>query len=255
MRRMAIVALGEVGGDAAAAAEPLAALIAGADPIQRSLAGAALARIGPPAVKPLIALLKKDTQNVRMHALYVLRQLEGNASEAVPALMDLLGDRSPLLRRMSALTLGRIGPAADRAVDAPLPWATTPIARCGSVPPSPWCSSPHRPARPRTAQEGDDVLLPGSGVAGAARRPQPGATKTERAVSHNLRAGRLARFRHRHLARGPNRRQATGSGCHSGSDTHPQSLGRRSRPEHGCAGSPADSVWAKKVGTRTFWFV
>ncbi|HWG43227.1 MAG TPA: HEAT repeat domain-containing protein [Gemmataceae bacterium] len=118
VRRMVIVALREIGPDAATAAEPLAAFLAGSDASQRSLAGAALARIGPPAVKPLIALLKKDNQTVRMHALYVLRQLEAKAAEAVPALMDLLHDRRPLLRRMSALTLGRIGPAADRAVDA-----------------------------------------------------------------------------------------------------------------------------------------
>jgi hypothetical protein len=115
---MAIVALSEIGPDAAAAADPLATLLAGSEPTQLSLASHALARIGAPAAKPLIALLKKDNQTVRAHALYVLRQLEVDAGDAVPALMDLLRDRSPLLRRMSALTLGRIGPAADRAVNA-----------------------------------------------------------------------------------------------------------------------------------------
>jgi HEAT repeat protein len=118
VRRMAIVALGEIGPDAAAAAEPLAALLAGSEPSQRSLAGAALAHLGKAAAKPLIALLKKDNQTLRVHTLYVLRQLEGGAAEAVPALKDLLRERSPLLRRMSALTLGRIGPAADDAVEA-----------------------------------------------------------------------------------------------------------------------------------------
>jgi HEAT repeats len=69
-----------------------------------------LARIGQPAVKPLLAILKdKDKhRHLRANAAYVLGKMGSVASEAAPALAQALKESDRELRRRAAYALARL---------------------------------------------------------------------------------------------------------------------------------------------------
>ena len=150
-RRSAARALGALGTDAAFATPALEAALADEDSEVRRLATFALGQIGPAAQSTLPALAKllKDQQlSVRLSAAFAAQKIEPaneiyvpvlvqamqmgeggvivsvgrmgpEAAWAVPTLIALLKDGRPGIRRLSAETLGRIGPGA-RAAEAAL---------------------------------------------------------------------------------------------------------------------------------------
>ena len=63
-----------------------------------------------------VALTKDNDGWVRYNAAWALGHVVPEAEPAVPALTDLLTDKSPLIRREAAVALGRVGPEAKAAV-------------------------------------------------------------------------------------------------------------------------------------------
>ena len=74
----------------------------------------ALAEGGSAAVPALIQALKNE--KAAFWACIVLREIGPEAKDAVPALVELLGDKRPEIRREAVLTLGAIGEASASAV-------------------------------------------------------------------------------------------------------------------------------------------
>jgi HEAT repeat protein len=87
----------------------------------RQSAAVALERIGPAAaeaVPALIQALGDADENVRAKAAVALGRIGPAAAEAVPALIQALGDADENVRAKGAVALGGIGPAAAEAVPA-----------------------------------------------------------------------------------------------------------------------------------------
>lgn len=82
-------------------------------------AAEALARIGPPAVEPLIRALGHPDEDVRWKAAVTLGEI-GDARGIVP-LTGLLSDEDRFVRSRAAYALGLIGPPAIPALSAALP--------------------------------------------------------------------------------------------------------------------------------------
>jgi hypothetical protein len=78
----------------------------------------ALGRIGAPAVPALIDMLQNPDPAVRKKAIEVLGRMGEDAAPAVPALTALLNDPDLAVRKAAARTLGQIGPEAQAAVPA-----------------------------------------------------------------------------------------------------------------------------------------
>jgi hypothetical protein len=78
--------------------------------VERS--GRALARIGEPAVQPLIAEVRRGSQA----AIWVLGEMGAGAAGAVPALIAALGHRERYVRQETIEALGKLGPAARPAL-------------------------------------------------------------------------------------------------------------------------------------------
>jgi len=115
------------GPEAAPAAEPgLPRLGAGATgerllPRERSAEQTtldALARIGAPSVPALIAVLGDPDPEMRKNAARALARIGSDASQAVPELIAALNDKDPGVRKFATRALGEIGPAAGKAVPA-----------------------------------------------------------------------------------------------------------------------------------------
>ncbi|MBI3944726.1 MAG: HEAT repeat domain-containing protein [Armatimonadetes bacterium] len=124
LRTVAAQALGDYGPDAAAAAPRLEALLAGTRVFweERQEIALALWRVGGRAeavVPMLVGHVQRATGDELHHAAKILRELGPAAAPAVPALIEVLGDREWQERRQCAIeVLGRIGPAAEPAVPA-----------------------------------------------------------------------------------------------------------------------------------------
>ena len=76
----------------------------------------ALSRIGRPAVPALIKALQGEDPELRIYAVWTLRDMEDEAEAAVPALISALDDPSIGPSAMGALV--QIGPAAAPAIPA-----------------------------------------------------------------------------------------------------------------------------------------
>lgn len=76
----------------------------------------ALARIGRDAVPALVEALGDRNVQVRRQAALALGRIGPDAEQAVPALSAALGDGDEQVRRNAARALGQIGPAAKEAI-------------------------------------------------------------------------------------------------------------------------------------------
>ncbi|MHC4399851.1 MAG: HEAT repeat domain-containing protein [Planctomycetota bacterium] len=103
--------LGDLGPDAAAAADHLLALIT--DERLAYHASVALAEIGPPVVPKIVSALGNEDPAVRAGAAFVLNHLGRRAKAAVPAMIRPLKDDDPIVRRAIAGALGKAGRTAD----------------------------------------------------------------------------------------------------------------------------------------------
>lgn len=110
----AVLALGEVGPEAAATAALVEVLGAGDDDSSRA-AARALGCFGPAAMPAIKPLLDAPEETVRRRAVEVLGRMGAGAA---PALIHALKDPSPLARAAAARALGRLGPSANEATSA-----------------------------------------------------------------------------------------------------------------------------------------
>lgn len=129
LEKACIRALEAIGPDAAPAA-PLLIQILDEDELVRISSGlgslsatypasVALARIGPPAVKPLLAALHHRSERTRYHALWALQKMGSVAKDAVPTLREsLLRDDEYMVRQHAAWTIAEIGDFSDETVAA-----------------------------------------------------------------------------------------------------------------------------------------
>lgn len=79
----------------------------------------ALARIGEPALRPLIETLRDPNPQARLNAVRALSKMGPAAREAVPDLARLLrSDPDEQVRQNAARALGQIGPDAAEAIPA-----------------------------------------------------------------------------------------------------------------------------------------
>ena len=102
VRRMAVIALGKIGGDAAL--DVLAATLDDADPVIRRQAARALALLGEAADAPLLGALNDQDAPVRVQAARALANMRSD--EVVYALRDLLlDDPEPAVRLRAVLSL------------------------------------------------------------------------------------------------------------------------------------------------------
>jgi HEAT repeat protein len=120
LRWVAAELLGKLGPDAASAGPVLLIGLRDGDPYVQAVCATALAKVGVPAESavPLLAELLK-TQHAVV-AARALSQYRGAAAASLPALVDLLQDKSQSAeaRWNAARTIGKIGPAAVSAVPA-----------------------------------------------------------------------------------------------------------------------------------------
>ena len=124
----AALALGPLGD---VAIPTLRELLAAGDPDRRWWAARALAVVGTPAARELlIATLDDDDRDVRACAAHGLGELP--AEEAIAGLVRLLADVSPLVCRVAADSLARIGPPAVPALIEALQ-AETVLTRAGAA--------------------------------------------------------------------------------------------------------------------------
>lgn len=82
------------------------------------IASTSLARIGEPAIEPLIQTMSDTDPRVRIVAIEALARMGPTAAPAVPNLIAALDDADLQVRREAARALGEIGPAAADAVPA-----------------------------------------------------------------------------------------------------------------------------------------
>ena len=112
VRQAACRALGEIG---VADAEAIAALLASLDDSELSVrlaAAFALLKLDP-AGKAYVPVLTAAMRQGEGGTIVAVGRLGSDAAWALPTLTDLLRDRRPGIRRISAEALGRIGPDAD----------------------------------------------------------------------------------------------------------------------------------------------
>jgi HEAT repeat protein len=114
--------LAHIGPEAKAATPVLMKILANEKHPLRAGAAWALAKIGAKEAVPLLEKALVSNENPRLHvvapaALMLLDPAnEAYVRLAVPRLTDALGDKSPLVRREVAATLGSLGPKAAAAV-------------------------------------------------------------------------------------------------------------------------------------------
>src|SRR5262245_49700107 len=147
VRRSAIIALGDIGPNAAEAVPVLATALVieeAVDDIRRALlkmgptaipvlldearkanrmyssvfASPFCATMGPAALPHLIAALRDPNEEIRCQAARELAGFRADASPAVPALVQALGDQSRLVQEAAASALAAVGPPARAAAPA-----------------------------------------------------------------------------------------------------------------------------------------
>ena len=72
--------------------------------------GAALAKIGPDAIEPLVEALKGDNPDRRAGAAYTLGLIGPPAKAALPALLEALKDETVEVRRQASYAVARLIP-------------------------------------------------------------------------------------------------------------------------------------------------
>lgn len=113
---------------------------------QRATVGA-LAAVGPPAVKPLLAALKSRDPKARIGAAEAVERIGPAAADAAGTLTSWLSRDDDTLRAAAADALGSLGDAARPAVNAliEIAWKTKPPAPPkGAAPDEPDGSAPSR---------------------------------------------------------------------------------------------------------------
>jgi HEAT repeat protein len=112
----AVLACNVIGPNARLAIPALIALLN--DGYARGYVGAALGRIGPEAVVPLIGSLTNSDSLVRMEVVNSLVHFRSNSPIVVPVLIKCLQDGSPPVRGLAAHSLGMIGQEPEIAIPA-----------------------------------------------------------------------------------------------------------------------------------------
>jgi HEAT repeat protein len=117
-RRMrSVVAIGELGADAAEAIPDLIETLDDPDVKTTSEAASALAKMGPSKVLPtLVKALADKRPKVRAGAVSSLSELRGSAASAYPALLKLRSDESAEVRRSLLPALVFINPDGEEVV-------------------------------------------------------------------------------------------------------------------------------------------
>jgi HEAT repeat protein len=105
----AMRAVGAIGAEARPAIPDLARNLQGRDLQECWEAGTALGRIGPDAVRVLSAALQSELPAVRQAALLGLKEIGPEAAQAIPAVIEKLGDRDEFVRGWAAQALTSIG--------------------------------------------------------------------------------------------------------------------------------------------------
>jgi HEAT repeat protein len=108
--------LGQIGSEARTVTPALLAGLKDPDPAVRKVALVALGQVGVPAEEGVPALAALLPTSNRLDAIKALARYRGGAREAVPALVGLLKDPEADVRWNAALTLGLIGPEARGSV-------------------------------------------------------------------------------------------------------------------------------------------
>lgn len=123
LRSHAAYVLGQIGQPAAAAVEPLTALVGDADPRVANEAAMALARLAPASKTSVPALVKAlDTpDSPSSHAIvYALGKIGPAAASAKPVLVKLIKE-DPSLAVLCAASLTQIDPASPEVMSAAVP--------------------------------------------------------------------------------------------------------------------------------------
>jgi HEAT repeat protein len=105
----AMRAIEAIGPEARPAIPDLARKLQGKDLQECWDAGNALGCIGPEAVRVLIVALQSELPAVRQAALLGLKEIGPEAAQAIPAVIEKLGDRDEWVRGWAAQTLTSIG--------------------------------------------------------------------------------------------------------------------------------------------------
>ena len=108
VRQAAADALGTIGPEAKTAISALAGLLKDTDWFVRLAAGRALGKIGPTAIHVLTNSLKDEDIRVRGAAVEGLIQMGPQAKPAIPALTELLQDKTQASREAAARALKKI---------------------------------------------------------------------------------------------------------------------------------------------------
>ncbi len=123
VRQAAMTALEKIGPQAAAATPDLIVILKGKgearDPAWLARAAKVIGRIGPPAraaVPLLTTCLQHPDARVADEAFGALGRMDKEALAAVPTLIAMVQNRQSPLRARAAATLGKLGPAARLAV-------------------------------------------------------------------------------------------------------------------------------------------
>jgi HEAT repeat protein len=99
---------------------PLVAALGDRDLLVRGSAAAALFRLGPKAIEPVMATLQSENDRARASAVEIIGRMSLPAEHVVDALARALGDRDPKVRREAADVLAGYGLAAIPALRAAL---------------------------------------------------------------------------------------------------------------------------------------
>lgn len=123
VRAAAAFALGEIGISAVDSITTISRILAGdKDVTVRKECAVAIGKMGPKAVKGAATLLKvlrqESDADVRTAISDAIARVGALAKETAPALAEALGDNSPAVREIAAITLGKIGPSARAALGA-----------------------------------------------------------------------------------------------------------------------------------------
>ncbi|HWX22407.1 MAG TPA: HEAT repeat domain-containing protein [Candidatus Binatia bacterium] len=112
----AVLACNALGPDAKPAIPALVALLN--DGYASGYVGAALGRIGPEAIVPLIGSLTNSNVSVRVEVAHSLANFRRSDPIVVPTLIQCLNDKSSFVRSLAANSLGRIGQEPTVAIPA-----------------------------------------------------------------------------------------------------------------------------------------
>lgn len=114
--RHAALACYVIGPDAKPAIPFLVALLNGG--FTGGSVGAALGRMGPAGVDPLVGCLASTNDTVRAEAVWVLGHFQSNAPVVLPTLIHCLKDKSFFVQTEAAISIGDIGREPKLAVPA-----------------------------------------------------------------------------------------------------------------------------------------